>query len=136
MDFSPAGRVCSFCGVVGTEDTRFAGGLGAMMCLDCLTSYYGTLSDKVGPQPVAHPPWDEMSDAQLLATLPLIALTADQVDRFLHDWVMLIRERKLSWAHVGKAMGISRQAAWERFGRAAATKTVEAAAGNMSTSRS
>jgi len=127
MDFSPVGRVCSFCGLVGTKDTRFAGGLGAMMCLDCLDYYHSTFSSKRGTQSIAHPPWDEMNDAEMLGKLPLIAMTADQVNRFLYDWVQLIRERKLSWAHIGKAMGISRQAAWERFGRSVTTKTGEPA---------
>ena len=120
MDFSPVGKVCSFCGVIGTKETRFAGGLGAMMCLDCLAYYHETFSSKEATQAIAHPPWEKMSDAEMLGTLPLIAMTSDQVDHFLHDWIQLIRERKLSWAHVGKAMGTSRQAAWERFGRTSA----------------
>ena len=39
---------------------------------------------------------------------------------FLRDWVKLIRSRKISWAEIGKVMGISRQAAWERFREVAA----------------
>ena len=56
-----------------------------------------------------------MTDAELLSKLPLIATTSDQVDEFLRDWVQLLRARKISWAEIGKVMGISRQAAWERF---------------------
>jgi hypothetical protein len=56
-----------------------------------------------------------MTDAELLSKLPLIAATSDQVDEFLRDWVQLLRSRKISWAEIGKVMGISRQAAWERF---------------------
>jgi hypothetical protein len=51
----------------------------------------------------------------MLSKLPLIAATSDQVDDFLRDWVRLIRSRKVSWAEIGKVMGISRQAAWEQF---------------------
>ena len=53
----------------------------------------------------------------MLARLPLIAATAGQVDRYLRMWVGRIRERHISYAEIGKALGVSRQAAWERFSR-------------------
>ena len=56
-----------------------------------------------------------MSDADLLSKLPLIEATSQQVDDFLRDWVRLVRARNISWAEIGKVMGITRQAAWERF---------------------
>lgn len=115
MDFSPVGKVCSFCGLVGDKDTKFAGGLGAMMCEDCLESYHEVFSSAERTAAVRHPPWDHMTDADLLSKLPLISMTADQVNEFLRQWVVLLRSRKLSWAEIGKVMGVSRQAAWERF---------------------
>jgi hypothetical protein len=36
----------------------------------------------------------------------------------------LIRERGISWTAIGKALGISRQAAWERFTRASHAKAI------------
>jgi hypothetical protein len=117
VDFSPVGKVCSFCGLVGTSETRFAGGLGAMMCADCIEVYHGILNSDEETKAVSTPPWDSMSDTEMLSTLPLIAASAEQVNKFMGDWIELIRERKLSWAAIGKAMGISRQAAWERFTR-------------------
>ena len=53
----------------------------------------------------------------MLARLPLIAATGGQVDRYLRLWVGRIRARHLSYAEIGKALGVSRQAAWERFSR-------------------
>lgn len=117
MDFSPIGRVCSFCGLIGTADTRFAGGLGAMMCQDCLDTYHEWSQSPERVQQVSTPPWNQMSDTEMLGTLPLIAASAEQVNKFMGDWIVLLRERNLSWAAIGKAMGISRQAAWERFTR-------------------
>ena len=119
MDFSPVGKICSFCGLVGTSETRFAGGLGAMMCVDCLNVYHAIFSSDEALASISRPPWDEMTDTDLLSKLPLIAASAEQVNNFMGDWIGLIRERNLSWAAIGKAMGISRQAAWERFTRAA-----------------
>lgn len=108
-------RICSFCGKAGSKRNRLAGGLGAMICFECLEWYY---EDSRSPKRVAartRAVWDEMSDTELLSKLPLIVRSAEQNSEFLNDWVALIRERKVSWAHIGKALGVSRQAAWERF---------------------
>lgn len=122
MDINPAHKTCSFCGVQGTADTLFAGGLGAMMCSDCLSGFHHEFSTEEGRRSIslrskARMPWDEMSDTQLLATLPMISATATQVISFLADWVQLARDRGLSWAEIGQALGVSRQAAWERFAK-------------------
>lgn len=120
MDFSPVGRICSFCGMEGDADTKFAGGLGAMICADCLDFYHEVFSSPRRQQALTRPPWEEMSDSELLEKLPLIMRSQQQATRFLADWVALIRARKTSWAAIGRVMGMSRQAAWERFSKAEA----------------
>ena len=117
MRFSPAERTCSFCGLRGTDDTDFAGGLGAMMCEDCLIMYAGILATPENKRAARRTSWDDLDDETMLGKLPQILATADQVEWFLHEWVVLLRERGLSWTQIGKALGISRQAAWERFSR-------------------
>ena len=118
MDFEPTAWSCSFCGRRGTVDTRFAAGLGAFMCTECLTSFSEAFAapENVNQRVLG---WtdDSMSDTDMLARLPLIAATAAQVDRYLRLWVGRIRERHISYAEIGKALGVSRQAAWERFSR-------------------
>jgi len=128
MDFSPVGKVCSFCGLVGEKDTKFAGGLGAMMCADCLEYYHAVFSSPERSAAITRPPWDDMTDAELLSKLPLISMTAEQVNEFLRQWVELLRSRKLSWAEIGKVLGVSRQAAWERFSSTASDKSKDATA--------
>jgi hypothetical protein len=115
MDFSPTGWMCSFCGVQGAKETRFGGGLGAMICMDCLGYYYETFLSPKKTKKITRPVWDEMSDTEMLAKLALIVDSVNQGDKFLRSWIDLLRERKLSWAQIGQAVGISRQAAWERF---------------------
>jgi DNA-directed RNA polymerase specialized sigma24 family protein len=117
VDFRATAWSCSFCGTQGGKETRLAGGLGAMICMECLTYYYQTFADTEATQAIASPPWAQMTDAELLSKLPLIAVTSTQVDRFLREWVKMIRERNISYAEIGKALGVSRQAAWERFSR-------------------
>jgi hypothetical protein len=88
------------------------------MCTDCLESFTASFAAPENAH-VKIIGWSDeaMSDADMLARLPLIAATASQVDRYLRAWVGRIRERHLSYAEIGKALGVSRQAAWERFSR-------------------
>jgi hypothetical protein len=118
MNFEPAEWSCSFCGARGSEDTRYAGGLGALMCTDCLGKFTAAFAEpeNSGAKVIG---WsdDQLSDAEMLGRLPLVSATAGQVDRYLRLWVNRIRERHVSYAEIGKALGVSRQAAWERFSR-------------------
>ena len=115
MDGGLEGRICSFCGQEGSPQNRLAGGLGAMICLKCLEDYYEHSRSQERVAEHTRPVWEEMSDAQLLATLPLILKSAEQNTEFASEWVEIIRTRNISWAEVGKCLGVSRQAAWERF---------------------
>ena len=117
------GKICSFCGREWSPQTRFAGGMGALICLDCVDGYHRVMHSPKHVDEVARPAWDLMPDQEVLDMLPKIVATSDQVDGFLHDWVRIIRARKTSWADIGSVLGVSRQAAWERFRR-----TVEASA--------
>ena len=129
MEMTGEGKACSFCGVAWTPDNRFMGGLGAFICRDCATRAVDRLNDdEAHAQALKHPrpPWDSMSDEELLARLPEILTNAEQVERFLHEWVGLLRGRGVSWQRIGLALGVTRQAAWERFTRAKRTATPEA----------
>jgi hypothetical protein len=91
------------------------------MCTDCLERFTAAFAaPENDSQTVIGWSHDDLSDADMLARLPLIAATAAQVDRYLRLWVGQIRERHLSYAEIGKALGVSRQAAWERFSRSVA----------------
>lgn len=121
MDLDPTKKHCSFCGEQGRADQPLVGGLGAFICGGCVdhcaevvASFRATGSDNP-------PPWETMSGPDILGKLSLIVQTGEQVDCFLTEWVQLARSRKLSWAEIGKALGTSRQAAWERFGGRPAT---------------
>jgi hypothetical protein len=106
---------CSFCGATWKEGDRFLGGLGAFICRACAVRASGLLTSDEPQNPVA--PWANMTTEELLAVLPDIVATSEQVDEFLHGWVSMVRERGASWQKIGLALGVSRQAAWERFTR-------------------
>ena len=115
MDVDPTKKHCSFCAEQGQAGEPLFGGHGAFVCGDCVDYYAGVLAEYRLNGVAGPPPWPEMSDADVLGRLPQIAQTGAQVDRFLVEWVDLARSRKLSWTEIGRALGVSRQAAWERF---------------------
>ena len=59
--------------------------------------------------------WTALSDAQLLAALKPAEATLDAVRSVLQAQIDALRKRGVSWSDIGAALGVSRQAAWERF---------------------
>lgn len=109
-------KMCSFCGAEWSEENRLIGGYGAQICRECVERSLEILDDDERMNR-AKPPWDDMSIEELLGFLPKIVRTANQVDQFLHEWVQMLHERGASWQRIGLTLGVSRQAAWERFHR-------------------
>lgn len=60
-------------------------------------------------------PWARLGDDALLGRLPEVAAEGAQVEAHLASWVGAARERGISWARIGEALGMTRQSAWERF---------------------
>ena len=119
MSISREGRICSFCGTPGGPgtDLLLLGGLGAQVCATCIDDFHSIVHDRDKVAEAKIFPWDTMTDAEVLATLPLILASAEQNAAFAREWVDLLRERGISWAEIGNTLGVSRQAAWERFSR-------------------
>lgn len=115
MDTRVESRICSFCGEYGSSRNRLAGGLGAMICFECLDYYHDVAHSPKKVKATTRRPWEEMTDTELLSQLPVILQSAEQNAAFANDWISLIRARRISWAQIGKVLGVSRQAAWERF---------------------
>jgi len=120
MSITREGKLCSFCarrGGPGTDVTLF-GGLGAQICRGCVADFHGIVHDVERLAEAGRTmPWDTMGDAEVLATLPLIMSSAEQNASFAQEWVDLLRERGVSWAEIGRALGVTRQAAWARFAK-------------------
>lgn len=123
------GRICSFCGAPGGPgtDLPLIGGLGAQVCVPCVDEFHAIVHDQEKVVDVRRTmPWDRMSNPELLATLPQILASAEQNVAFAQEWVDMLRERHLSWAEIGRVLGVSRQAAWERFARKSGDKSATA----------
>jgi hypothetical protein len=59
--------------------------------------------------------WDERPDDELLTSLAKVQAAVSQADAAVHDYVDVLRSRGISWTRIGAALGVSKQAAWERF---------------------
>ena len=129
MSITREGKLCSFCGTPGGPgtDVQLIGGLGAQVCATCIDDFHALLHDPVKRAAVqGASPWDRMSDAEVLANLSMIMASAEQNTAFAHEWVDLLRARNISWAEIGRALGVSRQAVWERFARKGSDKSATA----------
>ena len=110
---------CSFCGKDKHAVAKLIAGPGVYICDECVD-----LCDRILAEELAHVRSQsvpelgspaEQSDDELLASLARIQAVASQADAALHDHVGSLRDRGVSWTRIGAAVGVSKQAAWERF---------------------
>ncbi|HSO89788.1 MAG TPA: ClpX C4-type zinc finger protein [Arthrobacter sp.] len=113
--------MCSFCARSASSSRRLVAGPGVAICRDCATTSMQRFSSTDGA--TAEAPWAKMTDDELLAHLPEISAVAAQVEERLCAWVGTARQRKISWARIGAALGMTRQSAWERFRSPAAASS-------------
>ena len=103
---------CSFCSKDKETVTKLVAGPGVYICNEC-----------VGPVQPDHRrgararfgAWHERPDDELLTGLAKIQAVVTQADAAVHDYVDVLRGRGISWTRIGAALGVSKQAAWERF---------------------
>jgi hypothetical protein len=103
---------CSFCRKDDKTVDKLIGGPGVYICDACVAICNRILKGRPAPP---FPGWDTLSDAELLRTLRPGAAAVDAVRDVLQEHVEILRGRGVSWERIGEAMGVSRQAAWERF---------------------
>ena len=102
---------CSFCRKPDSEVEKLLGGPKVYICDACV----GVCNNILEATPQQFAGWDKMTDAQLLGCLAPASASLEGVRTVLQAQVDTLRQRDVSWAEIGKALGISRQAAWERF---------------------
>lgn len=103
---------CSFCRKSETQANRLvAGAAGGYICDDCV-SVCNRILDAT-PSPFKG--WDDLSDEQLLSAIKASEASVAALQSLVHAQVATLRKREVSWAAIGQALGVSRQAAWERF---------------------
>jgi hypothetical protein len=122
MTAAPSTLYCSFCGTAHEAARKVIAGPGVYICDGCVSICNDILATEVAADAADGertkpelPRGDAMSDEEILDLLPRIAATSAQVDASLQTWVGRLRERGITWARIGGALGMARQSAWERF---------------------
>ena len=112
---------CSFCGKAQTEVKTLVAGPGVFICDECVQLCQGIIAKKAATQASTQ----EVSGSLLPHNAPTETLLKtlagyngafERVDAGMQDIVDILREREVSWATIGQALAVSRQAAWKRFG--------------------
>jgi hypothetical protein len=107
---------CSFCTKEEEQVAQMVAGPGVYICNECVDLCAAIFAGgRAEPADAEIPYWQSMSDEDLLAHLPRVASVATQVEDNLRVWVQRLRDRGVSWARIGEALGMARQSAWERF---------------------
>jgi ClpX C4-type zinc finger len=106
---------CTFCGKASAEVRKVIAGPGVFICDGCVQLCNTILATDDGSSRSPIAVLQAMTDEQILDQLPRIAAVGAQVEAGLQERVKLLRERKVTWARVGAALGMTRQSAWERF---------------------
>jgi hypothetical protein len=102
---------CSFCGKPDGQVGKLIAGPKVFICDACV----GVCNKILEAMPAAFAGWGSMTNEQLLESLKPSVATVEAVRAVLQTQVEALRKREVSWAAIGDALGISRQAAWERF---------------------
>jgi hypothetical protein len=102
---------CSFCGNKDSEVSKLLGGPKAYICDTCV----GVCNKILEATPSTFAGWDDMTSDQLLKSLAPAVATVEATRTVLQAQIDALRKREVSWSAIGEALGMSRQAAWERF---------------------
>ena len=109
---------CSFCGKSQTEVKTLVAGPDEFICDECVQLCQLIIDKETGKQAQEVPGSllpDNAPTETLLKTLAGYNGAFESVDAAMQDIVDILREREVSWATIGQALAVSRQAAWKRF---------------------
>jgi hypothetical protein len=104
---------CTFCGKSQFEVRKLISGPSVFICDECVGLCVKICEDDNVPTEIGNPRL--IPTETLLLLLKYAAARDEQLRTALHQMVDVLRRRGISWAIVGEALGVSRQAAWDRF---------------------
>ena len=116
---------CSFCAKAQTDVRTLISGPGVFICDECVQLCQEIIDkkaatpvqDATSKQEVPNPLLPDNAPTEtLMKTLAGYNGAFERIDASMQDIVDILREREVSWATIGQALTVSRQAAWKRFG--------------------
>jgi ATP-dependent Clp protease ATP-binding subunit ClpX len=110
---------CSFCGKSQHQVAKLVAGPSVFICGECIA----TCNDVIRYHPGAGTPGEphKIEDLEAMPTERLVHLLKinEAMSAYARGQLQVIvdtlRTREVSWATIGDALGVSRQAAWDRF---------------------
>jgi ATP-dependent Clp protease ATP-binding subunit ClpX len=114
---------CSFCAKSQHEVKKLIAGPAVFICDECTRRCQHIIEAELSPDavkagPEANPAFagpDTYPTERLLALLASAETSFERVGELVQRYVDALRDREVSWAEIGEALGVSRQAAWRRF---------------------
>jgi ATP-dependent Clp protease ATP-binding subunit ClpX len=111
---------CSFCAKAQIEVKTLVAGPGVFICDECVQLCLEIIKKerrKPAKQGVPNSLLPDHAPTEtLLKTLAGYNGAFARIDTGMQDIADILRERDVSWATIGQALAVSRQAAWKRFG--------------------
>jgi hypothetical protein len=111
---------CSFCGKAQVEVRTLVAGPGVFICDECVQLCQQIIKKEKHKPAAQEVPNQLLPDnaptETLLKTLAGYDGAFERIDAGMQDIADILREREVSWATIGQALAVSRQAAWKRFG--------------------
>jgi hypothetical protein len=104
---------CTFCGKSQFEVKKLISGPAVFICDECVALCVKICEDDNVPTEIGNPRL--IPSQTLLTVLKYAGARDEQLRAALHEMVDVLRKREVSWAVIGEALGVSRQAAWDRF---------------------
>jgi hypothetical protein len=110
---------CSFCRKGQADVEALIAGVGVSICNECVEvsnevlRKLGPVKKKIPFDPAEHT--RTFDNEQLLSFVARIEPIYRDVAGYQALYVDVLRERGVSWAEIGQALGVSRQAVWKRF---------------------
>lgn len=110
----PKSLHCTFCGKSQHDVKKLVAGPGVFICDECVALCHRIVEGTPWTNRDAFRPLERPTEA-LLQLLPSVNFSTESSRDFLQSIVDTLRQREVSWAEIGEALGVSRQSAWERF---------------------
>ena len=114
----PGTMFCSFCGKPQYDVKKLIAGPGVFICNECVSLCTKIMDDTPDPDPSNPAHFKNLSTLETATVLGMIKgynAAYVQVRDRMQEAVDILRQREVSWADIATALGVSRQAAWERF---------------------
>ena len=112
----PAGTMfCSFCGKAQYDVKKLIAGPGILICNECVALCMKIMEDTPDPNPENIKNLATLPTEDVLGMIKGYNTAYSQVRDRMQEAVDILRKREVSWADIAAALGVSRQAAWERF---------------------